>query len=116
MSVSLKVQQKAQRISENNRVVMLASYRAVVIGDTGTYDVTRFGSRWTCNCTWGTLRGKPCSHVLAVQAATPETQAPVAALAAVINDGLAKRAQDAQERLAARHEADRAELDALLNF
>lgn len=82
---------------------MLVSYRAVVIGDTATYNVTRFGSRWTCNCAWGMRNSvRPCSHILAVQAATPTNQAPVAALAAVINDGLAKRAQDAQ----ARHEAD----------
>ena len=113
MNVSKQDQSKAQRISQNHRVVMLASYRAVVIGDTATYDVTRFGSRWTCNCAWGMRNSvRPCSHILAVLAATPTNQAPVASLAAVINDGLAKRAQDAQ----ARHEADRAELDALLNF
>lgn len=109
---SKTVSDKAQRLGQSNRVVLLSTFRAVVIGDHSTYDVQQFGGRWRCNCKWGQTcahRG-PCSHVLAVQAATPEQQAAVAPLAAVINAGLAKMQQEAQARLA----ADKAELDALL--
>ncbi|MBX3169268.1 MAG: hypothetical protein KF760_17825 [Candidatus Eremiobacteraeota bacterium] len=108
------VSSKAQRLNQGNRVVMLSTFRAMVIGDSGTYDVQQFGGRWRCNCKWGVTcahRG-PCSHVLAVQAATPENQAAVAPLAAVLNAGLAKMQADAQARLA----ADKAELEALFKI
>ena len=111
---SNNVTAKAQRLGAGNRVVLLSTFRALVIGDTGTYDVQQFGARWRCGCKWGVTcahRG-PCSHVLAVQAATAEGQAPVAALASIINDGLAKRQADAQARLA----QDEAELEALFKI
>lgn len=108
------VSDKAQRLGQSNRVVMLSTFRAMVIGDHGTYDVQQFGGRWCCNCKWGLTcahRG-PCSHVLAVQAATPETQAAVAPLAVVLNAGLAKLQADAEAQLA----ADKAEVEALFDF
>ncbi|MFN8606871.1 MAG: hypothetical protein U0931_05030 [Vulcanimicrobiota bacterium] len=108
------VTSKAQRLNQNNRVVLLSAVRAMVIGDTSTYDVTKFGGRWACNCKWGLTcahRG-PCSHILAVQAASPENQAAVAPLAAVVNAGLAKMQADAQARLA----QDEADLEALFKI
>lgn len=111
---SAAVSAKAQRLSGGNRVVMLATFRAMVIGDHGTYDVQQFGGRWRCNCKWGLTcahRG-PCSHILAVQATTPESQSAVAPLAAMLNAGLAKMQADAQARLA----QDEAELEALFKI
>lgn len=111
---SNNVTNKAQRLGADNRVVLLSTFRALVIGDTSTYDVQQFCGRWRCNCKWGLTcahRG-PCSHVLAVQAANAESQAPVAHLAAIINDGLVKRQADAQARLA----QDEAELEALFKI
>ena len=111
---SVAVIAKAQRLGQGNRVVILSSFHALVIGDHATYDVTKFGEKLTCNCKWGLTCGHrgPCSHILAVQAATPESQAPVAKLAALLNDGIAKRHADAQAWLA----EDKAELDALFKI
>jgi hypothetical protein len=114
IKISKNVADKAVRLEQGNRVILLAAFRAVVIGDTGTYDVTNFGGAWKCNCKWGQTsahRGS-CSHIEAVKAATPETQAPVASLAQLLNDGLAKRQAEAQAQLA----ADEAELNALFSF
>lgn len=111
---SLNVQSKALRLATNFRVVMLSESKAVVIGDHNTYDVQQWSGRWTCNCPWGRMgfRRGECSHVTAVRMQTPETQAVVAPLAAVIKAGLEKMQADAQARLA----ADEAELDALFSF
>ena len=111
---SLNVQTKAIRLATNFRVVMVNATKALVIGDHGTYDVQDFGHGWRCNCPWGQMgfRRGECSHVTAVRMQTPETQAVVAPLAAVIKAGLAKMQADAQAQLA----ADEAELDALFSF
>lgn len=112
---SQAVTAKAIRLATNFRVVMLNTTKALVIGDHGTYDVQQFGGeRWTCNCPWGQMgfRRGECSHVTAVRMQTPETQAVVAPLAAIVKAGLAKLQADAQAQLA----QDEAELDAMFNF
>lgn len=111
---SLNVQSKAIRLATNFRVVMIGETKAVVIGDHGTYDVQKFGDRWTCNCPWGRMgfRRGECSHMTAVRMQTPETQAVVAPLAAILQAGLANLQADAQARLA----QDQADLDALWSF
>lgn len=113
-TASAQVQAKATRLVSNFRVVMTSSRTGLVIGDHGTYDVTKWGERWSCNCPWGQMgfRRGACSHVLAVQAQTPETQAVVAPLAAVIKAGLEKLQADAQAQMA----QDEAELEALFRI
>lgn len=108
---SQNVVAKALRLASNYRVVMLSSTKAVVIGDHGTYDVQDFGHGWTCGCAWGRMgfRRGECSHITAVRMQTPETQAVVAPLRAVILAGLAKLQADALAQ-------DEAELAALFSF
>ena len=78
------VTEKADRLKANCRVILVGQNRALVIGDTDTYQVEK-PQRWTCTCPWGRYRGRwsHCSHVLAVLRALrdPGSQAPVARLA-----------------------------------
>lgn len=109
---SQNVVAKALRLASNFRVVMVTESKALVIGDHGTYDVHQWdGGRFTCNCPWGQMgfRRGECSHITAVRMQTPETQAVVAPLRAVILAGLAKLQADALAQ-------DEAELAALFSF
>jgi len=84
---------------------MLSESKAVVIGDTATYDVQKWAAngRWSCNCKWGQMgfRRGECSHITAVRMQTPETQAVVAPLAAILKAGFDKLQADALAQRAA---------------
>ncbi|GMU52605.1 MAG: hypothetical protein AMXMBFR33_17510 [Candidatus Xenobia bacterium] len=84
------VPQKAKRLVEDYRTILTSLSTAVVIGDHNTYKLARVGYRWTCDCNWFRYRGrtKPCSHVLAVEAAVqnPESQTPVLRLASMLGN------------------------------
>ncbi len=82
------VNEKANRLHKNYRVILLAPGQALVIGDHDTYDVTKLSFRWKCNCRWGRFKGhwSECSHVKAVRKALldPSSQVPVARLAQLL--------------------------------
>jgi len=89
--MSLKtISEKADRLQQNHRVILLGPGQALVIGDHDTYDVTMLSYRWSCNCPWGRHKGRrsECSHVLAVRRAQmdPQSQAPVARLAGLLQE------------------------------
>ena len=89
--MSLKtIKEKADRLKQNYRVILLGPGQALVIGDHDTYDVTRLSFRWSCNCPWGRHKGRwaECSHVVAVRQAEldPKSQAPVAKLAGLLQE------------------------------
>ena len=91
--MSLKsIQEKADRLKQNYRVILLGPGQALVIGDHDTYDVIKLSYRWSCNCQWGRFKSHwtDCSHVVAVRKALkdPASQAPVARLAEILHDAI----------------------------
>ena len=89
--MSLKtIKEKANRLKQNYRVILLGPGQALFIGDPDTYDVTRLSFRWSCNCPWGRHKGRwaECSHVVAVRQdqLDPRSQAPVAKLAGLLQE------------------------------
>lgn len=99
-TASANVAAKASRLVQNFRVIKLTQATAMVIGDTSTYSLWQASNgAWRCNCRWGSIKSSPCSHAIAVASATPESQAPVQALAKLINHGLLKLQQDATAAL-----------------
>lgn len=89
--MSLKtIREKADRLKQNYRVILLGPGQALVIGDHDTYDVTMLSYRWSCNCPWGRHKGRwaECSHVVAVREAQhdPQSQKPVARLAGLLRE------------------------------
>ena len=79
------VQEKADRLRKNHRVIVVGHEKVLVIGESDTYLVQKQGISWTCDCKWGRYRGhlKDCSHVVAAKQARkdPLGQATVARLA-----------------------------------
>lgn len=79
------IQEKADRLRENHRVIVVGHEKVLVIGDNDTYLVQKKGITWSCDCNWGRFRGawKSCAHVVAAKQARkdPLGQATVARLA-----------------------------------
>ena len=65
------VQEKADRLRNNHRVIVVGHEKVLVIGESDTYLVQKQGINWTCDCKWGRYRGhlKDCSHVVAAKQA-----------------------------------------------
>lgn len=86
------IAEKATRLYQSHRVILLGPGHALVIGDHDTYSACNLGRRWLCNCLWGSRNGhwRDCSHVVAVRLALkdPSSQTPVARLADLINQSL----------------------------
>ena len=93
---------KAERLRQNHRVVLLNHGKAVVIGDHNTYDLIKLGQKWRCSCPWGRHNHdwSECSHVIALRRALldPDSLAPVARLAELLNQAVDHLAQNALKR------------------
>lgn len=85
MQIKETISQKADRLKQSHRVILLRGDHALVIGDHDTYDVKRHFGHWRCQCRWARYRGhwQDCAHVIAVRRAwkDPASQVPVARLA-----------------------------------
>ena len=80
------IQEKATRLREHRRVIVIGHTRVLVIGDHDTYIVAKEGLKWTCDCKWGRRHHGPwkgCSHIVAARQARKDLngQAVVARLA-----------------------------------
>ncbi|MGE0489768.1 MAG: SWIM zinc finger family protein [Vulcanimicrobiota bacterium] len=112
------VTQKAHRLVDNFRVVLLDNQpglvTAEVIGDHSTYTVRFRPHGAFCGCKWFQMKGhiKPCSHILATRRAMdePESQEPVKRLAEALRANL-----PAKKPPVAVTETE-ADLQALFNF
>ena len=78
------ISEKANRLNENHRVILIGFATALVIGDHDTHKVEKKGNRWSCDCKWKRHQGwRDCSHIVAVKGARkdPSSQIAVARLA-----------------------------------
>lgn len=79
------IQEKANRLREHRRVIVIGYKRVLVIGDHDTYIVAKKGPNWSCDCKWGRHQGawRECAHIVAAKQARKDLlgQAVVARLA-----------------------------------
>lgn len=68
-------EEKAERFVEQHRAIAVDEQTAIVIGDSGTYELTKNAWGWRCDCKFGGTDERPCSHVLAARAVAADPRA-----------------------------------------
>lgn len=74
------IPEKAARLKNNSRVIIIGREKVLVIGDTDTHKVEKKGLKWACDCRWYKCRGawQDCSHILAAKQARKDPSSQVA--------------------------------------
>jgi hypothetical protein len=68
--VTAELAEKVHRLLEQRRVLLAGRAAAIVVGDSGVYDVVAVPSGVACTCV--AAGGRPCSHALAAMVAWQE--------------------------------------------